>query len=217
MRAFHPYNEKVHKDKDRKDEGRGRYIRKERDGRNEYKDERRKRSHFSNDYRQSRENSYSNNCRSNQDDYDNRYADTNSYRRNEKISRRGDEFSQREQDYRHRQYNKSSNHYKNNVTLEKDHNQCQNSGNREKPIDLLSGDGSSSNVTKTSTKKPDSQSNVDDNDAEMASLMGFSTFGTTRSQSVTGNNIGGVYKAPKPVQFRQYMNRIGGFNRLLES
>lgn len=48
----------------------------------------------------------------------------------------------------------------------------------------------------------------------MQALMGFGDFGSTKGKKVKGNNAGGVYKEKK-VQYRQYMNRQGGFNRPL--
>lgn len=54
----------------------------------------------------------------------------------------------------------------------------------------------------------------DDEMSAMQAMMGFGGFGTTKGQKVAGNNAGGVYKAKK-TEYRQYMNRIGGFNRPL--
>ncbi|KAI1814499.1 hypothetical protein GGS20DRAFT_585395 [Poronia punctata] len=54
----------------------------------------------------------------------------------------------------------------------------------------------------------------DDEMSAMQAMMGFGGFGTTKGQKVPGNNSGAVYKAKK-TEYRQYMNRIGGFNRPL--
>ncbi|KAI0977218.1 hypothetical protein F4678DRAFT_6578 [Xylaria arbuscula] len=54
----------------------------------------------------------------------------------------------------------------------------------------------------------------DDEMSAMQAMMGFGGFGTTKNQKVAGNNAGAVYKAKK-TEYRQYMNRIGGFNRPL--
>ncbi|KAI1111967.1 hypothetical protein F5Y14DRAFT_453560 [Nemania sp. NC0429] len=54
----------------------------------------------------------------------------------------------------------------------------------------------------------------DDEMGAMQAMMGFGGFGSTKGQKVAGNNAGGVYKAKK-TEYRQYMNRIGGFNRPL--
>lgn len=66
---------------------------------------------------------------------------------------------------------------------------------------------------------------------DIAAMMGFGGFGTTKGKKVRGNNVSGVYKTKK-TEYRQYMwvfldsarwahsdlnyrNRIGGFNRAL--
>ncbi|KAI0517670.1 hypothetical protein F5B22DRAFT_603763 [Xylaria bambusicola] len=54
----------------------------------------------------------------------------------------------------------------------------------------------------------------DDGMGAMQAMMGFGGFGTTKGQKVAGNNAGAVYKAKK-TEYRQYMNRVGGFNRPL--
>ncbi|KAI2633855.1 hypothetical protein GGS21DRAFT_490769 [Xylaria nigripes] len=54
----------------------------------------------------------------------------------------------------------------------------------------------------------------DDDMSAMQTMMGFGGFGSTKGQKVPGNNAGGVYKAKK-TEYRQYMNRVGGFNRPL--
>lgn len=51
-------------------------------------------------------------------------------------------------------------------------------------------------------------------DDDMAAMMGFGGFGTTKGQKVVGNNVGAVRKEKK-TEYRQYMNRVGGFNRPL--
>ncbi|KAK8035064.1 hypothetical protein PG993_010059 [Apiospora rasikravindrae] len=51
-------------------------------------------------------------------------------------------------------------------------------------------------------------------DMDMAAMMGFGGFGTTKGSQVKGNNAGAVRKEKK-TEYRQYMNRIGGFNRPL--
>lgn len=54
----------------------------------------------------------------------------------------------------------------------------------------------------------------DDDVAAMQAMMGFGGFGTTKGKKVVGNNAGGVRKEKKS-EYRQYMNRQGGFNRPL--
>ncbi|KAK5662804.1 hypothetical protein OQA88_6214 [Cercophora sp. LCS_1] len=48
----------------------------------------------------------------------------------------------------------------------------------------------------------------------MQAMLGFGGFGTTKGQKVLGNNVGAVRKEKK-TEYRQYMNRVGGFNRPL--
>ena len=54
----------------------------------------------------------------------------------------------------------------------------------------------------------------DDIDNLMRKYMGFSRFRSTKNTKVPGNDIYGVRKEKK-TQYRQYMNRTGGFNRPL--
>jgi U4/U6.U5 tri-snRNP-associated protein 3 len=55
---------------------------------------------------------------------------------------------------------------------------------------------------------------ADDDMAAMQAMMGFGGFGTTKNKKVAGNNAGAVRKEKK-TEYRQYMNRQGGFNRPL--
>lgn len=48
----------------------------------------------------------------------------------------------------------------------------------------------------------------------MQAMMGFGGFGSTKDTKVKGNNVGTVRKEKK-TEYRQYMNRVGGFNRPL--
>lgn len=48
----------------------------------------------------------------------------------------------------------------------------------------------------------------------MAAMMGFGGFGTTKGKKIAGNNMGAISKEKK-TEYRQYMNRNGGFNRPL--
>ncbi|PSS00845.1 hypothetical protein BD289DRAFT_450185 [Coniella lustricola] len=54
----------------------------------------------------------------------------------------------------------------------------------------------------------------DDGMGDMAAMMGFGGFGTTKGKKIAGNNVGAVRKEKK-TEYRQYMNRQGGFNRPL--
>jgi U4/U6.U5 tri-snRNP-associated protein 3 len=49
---------------------------------------------------------------------------------------------------------------------------------------------------------------------DMAAMMGFGGFGSTKGKKVLGNNVGAARKE-KQTKYRQYMNRVGGFNRPL--
>ena len=54
----------------------------------------------------------------------------------------------------------------------------------------------------------------DEETALMRKLMGFGKFKTTKQTKVPGNDIYAVRKEKK-TEYRQYMNRVGGFNRPL--
>jgi U4/U6.U5 tri-snRNP-associated protein 3 len=54
----------------------------------------------------------------------------------------------------------------------------------------------------------------DDGMAAMQAMMGFGGFGTTHQKKVAGNDVSAVRKEKK-TEYRQYMNRQGGFNRPL--
>ncbi|GFF35811.1 U4/U6.U5 small nuclear ribonucleoprotein 27 kDa protein [Aspergillus udagawae] len=54
----------------------------------------------------------------------------------------------------------------------------------------------------------------DEMEALMRKSLGFTRFRSTKNTKVPGNNIYGVRKEKKTV-YRQYMNRVGGFNRPL--
>lgn len=56
---------------------------------------------------------------------------------------------------------------------------------------------------------------TDDTEKQMRRLMGFVDFKTTKNTKVPGNDkLYGVRKEKK-TEYRQYMNRVGGFNRPL--
>ena len=54
----------------------------------------------------------------------------------------------------------------------------------------------------------------DDEDALLKKFMGFGGFKSTKNTKVPGNQIYAVRKEKK-TEYRQYMNRVGGFNRPL--
>jgi U4/U6.U5 tri-snRNP-associated protein 3 len=55
---------------------------------------------------------------------------------------------------------------------------------------------------------------ADDSVAAMQAMLGFGGFGTTKQKKVVGNDVYAVRKEKK-TEYRQYMNRVGGFNRPL--
>lgn len=66
--------------------------------------------------------------------------------------------------------------------------------------------------------EPGSKMDIDeDSDPEttmMRRMMGFANFKSTKNTKVPGNNVYAVRKEKK-TEYRQYMNRVGGFNRPL--
>ncbi|KAM3423272.1 hypothetical protein BST61_g713 [Cercospora zeina] len=57
----------------------------------------------------------------------------------------------------------------------------------------------------------------EDSEAEMRRIMGFGDFKSTKNTKVPGNDRNyAVYKVKKS-EYRQYMNRVGGFNRPLDA
>ncbi|KAI9864632.1 MAG: hypothetical protein M1813_003121 [Trichoglossum hirsutum] len=75
------------------------------------------------------------------------------------------------------------------------------------------GDDGIMDVSEDNGRLDDEDEN-DEAQAQMRSVMGFGGFGTTKQKKVPGNNIYGVRK-DKKTEYRQYMNRVGGFNRPL--
>ncbi|KZF21382.1 DUF1777-domain-containing protein [Xylona heveae TC161] len=60
----------------------------------------------------------------------------------------------------------------------------------------------------------DINADQDSVEAQMKAVMGFGGFKTTKNTKVPGNDIYMVRKEKK-TEYRQYMNRVGGFNRPL--
>jgi U4/U6.U5 tri-snRNP-associated protein 3 len=56
---------------------------------------------------------------------------------------------------------------------------------------------------------------MDDEDWEMAQMMGFARFKSTKNTKVPGNDKNFGIRRDKQMTARQYMNRQGGFNRPL--
>ena len=70
---------------------------------------------------------------------------------------------------------------------------------------------------KTDPDAPPAEDMDVDSDPEIAAMrkaMGFAGFKSTKNTKVKGNNVYGVRKEKK-TEYRQYMNRVGGFNRPL--
>ncbi|KAK3217140.1 hypothetical protein GRF29_1g2076232 [Pseudopithomyces chartarum] len=57
--------------------------------------------------------------------------------------------------------------------------------------------------------------NMDDETWEMAQVMGFARFKSTKNTKVPGNDKNYGVRRDKKMEARQYMNRQGGFNRPL--
>jgi U4/U6.U5 tri-snRNP-associated protein 3 len=68
--------------------------------------------------------------------------------------------------------------------------------------------------SKTNGHKGAEEEEEDSDDALLRRMMGFSTFKTTQNKKIPGNDVSGVRKE-KSTNYRQYMNRTGGFNRPL--
>ncbi|PNY27727.1 U4/U6.U5 tri-snRNP-associated protein 3-like protein [Tolypocladium capitatum] len=66
----------------------------------------------------------------------------------------------------------------------------------------------------TNNPPADEDGEVDPDEAAMQAVMGFGGFGSTKGKRIAGNDVGGVRKEKK-TEYRQYMNRQGGFNRPL--
>jgi len=85
--------------------------------------------------------------------------------------------------------------------------------------DDASSDGGDSTDSEEARKLPEVDVSGLDEEAQMAALLGFGSFETTKHKAVEDNqntaNVGGVKKNPVR-HYRQYMNRRGGFNRPLD-
>jgi U4/U6.U5 tri-snRNP-associated protein 3 len=97
------------------------------------------------------------------------------------------------------------------------------SGQDHDRMDTDEENGQSAKKKSTKVKKDKAQPVEDDEDeiiveddgmAAMQAMMGFGGFGTTHQKKVAGNNVSAVRKEKK-TEYRQYMNRVGGFNRPL--
>lgn len=55
----------------------------------------------------------------------------------------------------------------------------------------------------------------DSDEVRMRRMMGFGSFRSTKNTKVPGNDKLGAVRKDKTTEYRQYMNRTGGFNRPL--
>lgn len=78
------------------------------------------------------------------------------------------------------------------------------------PADPKAGDETEKMQVDTNGTKADE----DPEGAMIRKMMGFGGFRTTKNTKVPGNDVYGVRKEKK-TEYRQYMNRVGGFNRPL--
>ena len=88
---------------------------------------------------------------------------------------------------------------------------------RSRPDPRHSNGDSKRGIKDEEIKDVDMMSDVEDPDdieAMMRRAVGFTKFRSTKNTKVPGNNIYGVRKEKK-TEYRQYMNRVGGFNRPL--
>ncbi|KAF9179821.1 U4/U6.U5 small nuclear ribonucleoprotein [Haplosporangium sp. Z 767] len=65
-------------------------------------------------------------------------------------------------------------------------------------------------------EKPLEELSPEDEEARMMALMGFGGFDSTKGKKVAGADVSGA-DIKKQRQYRQYMNRRGGFNRPLDA
>lgn len=69
-------------------------------------------------------------------------------------------------------------------------------------------------------KQEEVKMEIDENEDEetaMRRIMGFSDFKTTKNTKVPGNDKNYAVHKVKKAEYRQYMNRVGGFNRPLDA
>ncbi|KAG0001166.1 U4/U6.U5 small nuclear ribonucleoprotein, partial [Modicella reniformis] len=66
------------------------------------------------------------------------------------------------------------------------------------------------------TNKPLEELSPEEEEARMMVLMGFGGFDSTKGKHVAGADVSGA-DIKKQRQYRQYMNRRGGFNRPLDA
>ncbi|KAI9149433.1 U4/U6.U5 tri-snRNP-associated protein 3-like protein [Paramyrothecium foliicola] len=98
-------------------------------------------------------------------------------------------------------------------------------GHRDRHDNGGGGGGGGRNRHEEDGRSPDDRHEDEDKDedievegaddmAAMQAMLGFGGFGSTKGKKIAGNDAGGVRKEKK-TEYRQYMNRQGGFNRPL--
>ncbi|TIA96532.1 hypothetical protein E3P94_03258 [Wallemia ichthyophaga] len=68
---------------------------------------------------------------------------------------------------------------------------------------------------KAEDQEEEDDDEVDQDTLAMQQMMGFGGFDSTKGKKVSGNEEGAA-KVHQPRTYRQYMNRVGGFNRALD-
>jgi U4/U6.U5 tri-snRNP-associated protein 3 len=94
----------------------------------------------------------------------------------------------------------------------KDHNKVNGSSRKSPPPESkVKSNGESKR------KDIEMTNGIDDEDEEQAMqrLIGFSKFRSTKNTKVPGNDKNYGIRKEKKTEYRQYMNRVGGFNRPL--
>ncbi|CAL8584052.1 hypothetical protein XPA_009660 [Xanthoria parietina] len=86
------------------------------------------------------------------------------------------------------------------------------------PLPKTNGTTSTTPSNAKAAAAPPSKMDIDEDSdpetAQMRRMMGFADFKTTKNTKVPGNDVYAVRKEKK-TEYRQYMNRVGGFNRPL--
>ncbi|KAL9022380.1 MAG: hypothetical protein Q9185_000496 [Variospora sp. 1 TL-2023] len=86
------------------------------------------------------------------------------------------------------------------------------------PAPITNGTKSSASKAPPTEPAPSSKMDIDEDSdpeaAQMRRMMGFANFKSTKNTKVPGNNVYAV-RREKKTEYRQYMNRVGGFNRPL--
>ncbi|KAF9912952.1 U4/U6.U5 small nuclear ribonucleoprotein [Linnemannia zychae] len=87
---------------------------------------------------------------------------------------------------------------------------------RDDEKDRVKKGGEESEEAAEGADKPIEELTPEEQEARMMATMGFGGFDSTKGKKVAGADVSGV-DIKKQRQYRQYMNRRGGFNRPLDS